>query len=148
MGHICTVGTGPHGSLQTVAAVACVERGAQRGVDVDCAPRCPVVLIAGRWQPGAAGSPAAPGQPPRVGGTSPAPPGHVGAATAHAPSSGSLPPDLLQGPRGVLSLLVFTPLIRPQLSFAFRPSFPDFPTLLSSFWPGRCCPKCSPVSNV
>ena len=65
-GHVGTVGTGAHGSLEMVDALACVGRGAQRGVDGDCPRRCPVVLTAGRWQPGAAGSPAALAQPPRV----------------------------------------------------------------------------------
>ena len=58
-GRVCTVGTGPHGSLETVDALACVEHGAQHGVDGDCPHRCPVVLTAGQWQPGVAGSPTA-----------------------------------------------------------------------------------------
>lgn len=100
-GHVGTVGTGAHGSLEMVDALACVGRGAQRGVDGDCPRRCPVVLTAGRWQPEAAGSPAALAQPPRV--RAPRRPllAMWGGTTAHAPSSGSLPPDLLQGSRGV-----------------------------------------------
>ena len=67
----------------------------------------------------------------------------------HMPPLPALCPRPSPGSRGVFSLWsVLTPLIRPQLSFAFSPSFPDFPVLLSSFWPGRCCPKCSPVPSV
>ena len=82
-------------------------------LSLPCRPYCWPVAAWGGWLSHRAGL--AP-----VGlSTSPAPPGHVGATTAHTPSSGSLPPDLLQGSRGVFSLWsVFTPLIRPQLSFA------------------------------
>lgn len=57
----------------------------------------------------------------------------------HTPPLPALCPRPSPGSRGIFSLWsVLTPLIRPQPSFAFSPSFPDFPVLLSSFWPRRC----------
>ena len=109
-GHVCTVGTGSHGSLEMVDALACVGRGAQRGVDGDCPRRCPVVLTAGRWQPGAAGSPAALAQPPRV--RAPRRPLlAMWGGPPHTPPLPALcPPTFSRGPA--------VSLIRPQLSFA------------------------------
>lgn len=136
------MGTGPRGSMETVDEILCVKRRVQRGVQADCPHCCPVVLAAGWLSCRAGPAPEGPGHLP-------GPSWSRGGDRCTRPLCRLSAPDLLQGSRGVFSLWsVLTPLIRPQLSFAFSPSFPDFPVLFSSFWPGRCCPKCSPVPSV